>query len=339
MTYRDDLNKVLDAQDAAWQGDHDTLQGLVTDRDKQITTMTGQLSAANLNLQNMTRDRDDWKKKYTDLSEQFNDLVLVNTQFGACSTSGGTGLSVYNAISSKWGPGVTARIFNNGGSMVVQPTHPLGLIHMSSKPSITDVMSNNSAALGVIDAAVDAMHDGDVFDDWHEYDVKANQGSPPCDWPTYVAFKNKVHARVKARRSSIRTAVTVSVARFMTTKGGATNEDMTKWKSIDADIFGVDFDGGRDLTFYPKWQTAPQLIHDWAAGSFDHVAAPEFNHPRNTSDSSGSGRAAWLTSMGDAFDGLFLYVQMFDYNSTPNQELTTAAEIAAGKGLIARNAV
>lgn len=186
-----------------------------------------------------------------------------------------------------------------------------------------------------IAAAARATRTGDVLELVHEADKKVSDGD--TTWATVLAAKNRFYRVVK--RANPRVLVANTLTGY--TAEPASGRRLDRWARIKADILGIDCDGINPRTGpYPDYsdevQAAVAFVTDHADRGYRYWSVPEFTAGRQPGDVDGTKRAAWIADTAAEFVRAGAsYVMYFDYDNVGIQQLTTPAEIATWRAIIA----
>jgi hypothetical protein len=254
----------------------------------------------------------------------------VRTFFGACPMKPGDSSGI--AVLNRWESGAAARVFRN--SFGTPPTDPrFGTVHTSFKPSIAAVSSGSLDA--TITATAKATPAGHSLEIWHESDHQIRLGT--FTFAQIREAKNRFYRLVKAANPSVMVVNTVT-GWFMDPKSGY---DTSPWGTVNGDVLGIDCDGVRPTklpyTSYAEETTAALAFIDrWANAGYRYFSVPEFGCPRVSADSSGAARAEWMAHYAELWrsSGRCLYACAFEFDSSPNYSLATAAEMSTWKGFV-----
>lgn len=263
---------------------------------------------------------------------------------GSCpGGSGGSTLSAAKSIGTKYG-GSTSNKYHVrqffSGFQAVATDAEFASIHASFAITSASYASLVAGSLdSAITTAVNSLRDGDYIEWCHEVDHKVRQGT--ISLANAITGKNYFYNKVKSINPNILVPNTLTWGLFQASETADKPDD---YKTILGDTLGIDWDGG--LKFHTDTHTYSNLVPTmdraatWANGKFTHLIVPEFTVARDTTnDATGSIRAAWLHEYADQ-DGHFAdygyeHVCLFDFDTSPNDELTTTAEINAWTSILA----
>jgi len=263
------------------------------------------------------------------------DVAEQATLFGACAPyPGGQTDAAAQTVIAKWGHPVALRHFCT--TFRNPPTNPgFSIVHTSYKQNNDAVgiaAGNYDTQIAALAAATPAGH---VVEWMHEHDKKVRDGV--VSMSNLVAAKNRFYDVVKANNPAVLVACTVTGWEMDPSSG----RDPDTWGVLRGDLFGVDCDGVHPASLpYPEFrrdaQGAIDFIERWAHMGYQGWCVPEFGAPRlSTGDADGRHRAAWMLDYAAFFVEFGArYVCLYDYESSPGNELTTPAELDAWQSLI-----
>lgn len=253
------------------------------------------------------------------------------TLFGACPEKpGGTSLAAAQGVVDKWGKGAAVRQFLGGVGTVAQRPVDAGIVHISWKEfnqsRITEASVTRACANLLAGDCVEVIHESD------------NDGLTGADLTKRIALKSYFYDTVKAVRPDLLVVNTVT-GWLMDPKSG---KDPSPWGQVKADVLGIDCDGIRPTklpyTNYEDETTAAlAFVEKYKANGYRYVAVPEFGCPRIPAlDPDGKIRAEYHAHYADLWTSSgFLYVTLYEYDSSPHYSLTTPAEIDQWRSLVA----
>ena len=249
------------------------------------------------------------------------------TLIGACPLTGGMSAAAGLRVITRWGEGVTVRLFASGGFGTIAPVlADAGRIIASWKPTLGQPL-DRAAVL----AALAALPAGSKVWAIHESDVKIIKGALTFDQA--VAVHREFASIVREERPDLVLVGIVAGYRF------APGQDLARLDGyIDPatfDVLGVDLDGITDKyadfrTFIPGIEAYLERIGK------TRWTVPEFGAPRIPSDPDGSVRAAWITEQVTALLALPNPpedVCLFESTAYAGTELTASVEQDAWRAL------
>lgn len=250
----------------------------------------------------------------------------AGTVFGADAT--GTTAAAQARVIDKWGSGIAVRQFFTAFSQVAPRDSRIGVVHASWKPTSVSAITETA-----VRAACANLRAGDVVEVWHESDKKVRDGL--YTHSEALARKNRFYEIVKAVRPDLLVANTLT-GWEAEPGNSATRGNIDKWAEVRADLLGLDCDGIHGYP-YPNYDgeiaTARAFLAKFPA--YKGWCVPEFGTSRDAAnDASGQVRATWATSYGKKFAAAgAAYVCLYEYESTPGNAFSTAAELSAWRTL------
>ena len=216
-----------------------------------------------------------------------------------------------SAVQTKFGePKVYVRQFI--GSTLSWPSSvPDGvLLHRSFKPptSITNAQIDNLLL----------QAEGHWVTFWHEPD---NDGLSASGRADRIALMNRLYDRNVALGRPVTVVPTFTGGMFADYRDEAYKQ---QWAGVKGDLLGVDYDGIHSYT--TDYDDETDEVMDWLDQNTEYVgwAVPEFGTSRQSSDSTGNGRRAWMEEqVGYMVDAPVQPsgVAWYDYNSTPQNSI------------------
>lgn len=303
----------------------------MTDIDEIIKALQTHQSLDLSNANIAAQEKAQMQQTILDLQKKIHDLTKPSTLFGACpSKPGGVSLAAAQKVPTKWGGRPSLRQFLGGWSNIAYRPSSVSIAHWSWN-TLTGMTQDT------VKAALVNVLDGDVVEVIHEGDNKV-RSKKSITLPNLIKGKNQFYDYVKAVRPNVLVANTLTGGILSNYTADAVAEP---YGAIKADVLGVDCDGVHDkeppLAIPYEDEIAEALAFAKKFG-YPYVAAPEFGTSRPSWDD-GTQRAAWFKKYDQQFaDAGFLYVCVYDYDSTPGNELVPGSpEFAAHQPFIAGN--
>ena len=240
------------------------------------------------------------------------------TIIGACPLTGGMSAAAGQRVIDRWGQGVAVRMFASGGFGTIAPVLPdAGSILASWKPTLGQPL-DRAAVL----AALAPLPAGSKVAVWHEPDVKARKGEAVAPM---IALHREFAAIVRAERPDLDV---MGVLSAWTWQGGY--DPTTYIDPASFDVLGIDLDDPNVPKSYTDYLPAAREAAAWAAAhGITRWTVPEFGLPRSATDTTGTGRAAWMTQQVEALRALPTPpedVCLFESTSYAGTELTSTVE-------------
>lgn len=293
----------------ARQGEIDSAEAVVAGLSDEVHDRMAQIDTLETRLEAL-------QAKYDALAA--GQPTTQRTFFGACPQKGGTSLAAAQTVIDKWGKGAAVRQFHATG--VAPRPKDAGIMHASWKPSAAQITDD-----WVTKVCANLLA-GDCVEVWHEADSKVRKGQ--LQRADVVARKNAFHDAVKRVRPDLRVVNTLTAWLFEP----SAKLDPESWVAdVRADVVGIDCDGIRPTKLpYTNYEAETAKVLELIAKyGIPWAAVPEFGCPRLPAlDPDGKIRAEYDDHYAGLWSGSgkFLYVTLYEYNSSPNYSLETAAE-------------